>query len=68
MIKLTQFCCFLLLFCIIPLSHGKYEIDCNTLRMGQYICPHPHYEFIDPQTQQPKGCTKENKAKGRVDS
>lgn len=34
--------------------------------MGQYICPHPHYEFIDPKTQQPKGCTKENKAKGRV--
>ncbi|KAK2575664.1 hypothetical protein KPH14_012060 [Odynerus spinipes] len=31
--------------------------------MGQYICPHPDYDFIDPKTQQPKGCTKENKAK-----
>lgn len=41
-----------------------YEIDCNNLRMGQYICPHPDYELIDPKTQQPKGCTKENKAKG----
>lgn len=41
-----------------------YEIDCNNLRMGQYICPHPDYDFMDPKTQQPKGCTKENKAKG----
>lgn len=40
-----------------------YEIDCNNLRMGQYICPHPDYDFIDPETQQPRGCTKENKAK-----
>ncbi|KMQ89258.1 tm2 domain-containing protein, partial [Lasius niger] len=31
--------------------------------MGQYICPHPDYDFIDPKTQQPRGCTKENKAK-----
>lgn len=51
----------------IPLSNGvdyTYEIDCNNLRMGQYICPHPDYDFIDTKTQQPKGCTKENKAKG----
>lgn len=41
-----------------------YEIDCNNLRMGQYICPHPEYDLIDPKTQQPRGCTKENKAKG----
>ncbi|XP_035742627.1 TM2 domain-containing protein CG10795-like isoform X2 [Vespa mandarinia] len=40
-----------------------YEIDCNNLRMGQYICPHPDYDFIDQKTQQPKGCTKENKAR-----
>lgn len=42
-----------------------YEIDCNNLRMGQYICPHPDYDFIDQKTQQPKGCTKENKARGK---
>ena len=50
----------------IPLSNGAdntYEIDCGNLRMGQYICPHPDYDFIDLKTQQPKGCTKENKAK-----
>ncbi|XP_012167124.1 TM2 domain-containing protein CG10795 [Bombus affinis] len=55
-----------LLFLSIPLSNGvdyTYEIDCSNLRMGQYICPHPDYDFIDPKTQQPKGCTKENKAK-----
>ncbi|XP_039278044.1 TM2 domain-containing protein CG10795 isoform X3 [Nilaparvata lugens] len=40
-----------------------YLTDCSKLRLGQYICPHPDYEFIDPKTQQPKGCTKENKAK-----
>ena len=44
--------------------NNTYEIDCNNLRMGQYICPHPDYDFIDTKTQQPKGCTKENKAKG----
>jgi hypothetical protein len=34
--------------------------------MGQYICPDPDstYSYIDPKTQQPYGCTKENKAKG----
>lgn len=45
-------------------ANYTYEIDCNNLRMGQYICPHPDYDFIDPKTQQPRGCTKENKAKG----
>lgn len=44
-------------------ANQTYEIDCNNLRMGQYICPHPDYDFIDPKTQQPRGCTKENKAK-----
>ncbi|XP_075215182.1 TM2 domain-containing protein 1 biscotti [Lycorma delicatula] len=40
-----------------------YEVDCSTLRMGQFICPHPDIDFIDIKTQQPQGCTKENKAK-----
>ncbi|XP_066584504.1 TM2 domain-containing protein biscotti [Prorops nasuta] len=56
---------FILIVITLP-SNGAdytYEIDCNNLRMGQYICPHPDYDFIDPKTQQPKGCTKENKAK-----
>ncbi|KAF2880690.1 hypothetical protein ILUMI_25480 [Ignelater luminosus] len=39
------------------------EIDCNTLRMGQYICPDPKYHHIDSKTQQLKGCRKDNKAK-----
>lgn len=57
----------LVLLPLIALCDGAnytHEIDCNNLRMGQYICPHPDYDFIDPKTQQPRGCTKENKAKG----
>jgi hypothetical protein len=61
----------LILLPVITLCDGldsyTYEIDCNNLRMGQYICPHPDYDFIDPKTQQPRGCTKENKAKGGPD-
>lgn len=41
-----------------------YKVDCNALRMGQYLCPDPSYDLVDPKTQQIKGCTKENKAKG----
>lgn len=41
-----------------------YEVDCGTLRMGQYICPDPDVNHIDPQTQQPRNCTRENKALG----
>lgn len=40
-----------------------YRTDCSTLKMGQYICPDPDYDLIDPQTQQPRGCSRENKAK-----
>lgn len=66
---------FTLLLIIIYFTNGKteeytdkkYEIDCNNLRMGQFLCPdpnHPEYkDRIDPKTQQLKGCTKENKAK-----
>lgn len=49
-------------------DYKSYEIDCSNLRMGQFICPHPDYDFIDPQTQQPRGCTKENKAKGKINN
>lgn len=42
-----------------PLS---YSTNCSTLRMGQYICPDPSYDFIDPKTQQPYRCTKDNVA------
>ncbi|KAI4466835.1 bardet-biedl syndrome protein 5 [Holotrichia oblita] len=40
-----------------------YIVDCNKLRMGQYMCPDPRISQIDLKTQQFKGCTKENKAK-----
>lgn len=53
--------------CALKLSFGnefnQITVDCNTLRMGQYLCPDPLYELIDSKTQQIKGCTKENKAK-----
>lgn len=58
----------LIILATFPFGDGAeytlYEIDCNNLRMGQYVCPDPDYDLIDPKTQQPRGCTKENKAKG----
>nr|XP_021191356.2 TM2 domain-containing protein CG10795 [Helicoverpa armigera] len=33
-------------------------VDCSTLRLGQYICPDPNVDQIDPDTQQFKGCVK----------
>lgn len=39
------------------------DIDCSTLRVGQYMCPDPNINHIDSQTQQPIGCTKNNVAK-----
>ncbi|CAH0397860.1 unnamed protein product [Chilo suppressalis] len=33
-------------------------VDCNTLRLGQYICPDPSINPIDPETQQYRGCMK----------
>lgn len=66
--KMKQFVFFysaLLFLSFASSNEEKIEkIDCNNLRMGQYICPDPSKEFIDPKTQQPIGCTKENKAKG----
>lgn len=41
-----------------------YNTDCNTLRMGQFICPDPTYDLIDPETQQLRKCTKDNVALG----
>lgn len=45
------------------------EVDCDTLRMGQYLCPDPDANYvqtlIDPKTQQLRGCTQENKARSR---
>lgn len=39
------------------------EVDCgNTLIMGQFMCPDPSINHIDPHTQQPHGCTKDNVA------
>ncbi|KAK6624821.1 hypothetical protein RUM44_011685 [Polyplax serrata] len=46
----------------LPVGCG-YQVDCTTLRLGQYMCPDPAYDQIDPATQQYYGCTKENKAK-----
>lgn len=44
------------------------EVDCSKLRLGQYICPHPDVieTYIDPKTQQPRGCTQQNRAEGKI--
>uniref|UniRef100_A0A182JUH7 Facilitated trehalose transporter Tret1 n=1 Tax=Anopheles christyi TaxID=43041 RepID=A0A182JUH7_9DIPT len=52
----------LMLLLLIPTS-SEAEIDCNSLRMGQFICPDPALRQIDPKTQQLRGCTPENKAR-----
>lgn len=39
------------------------DINCGTLRVGQYRCPDPKIDHIDPKTQQPIGCTQSNVAK-----
>ena len=39
------------------------ELDCKELLMGQFLCPDPNINHMNPKTQQPNGCTKENKAK-----
>jgi len=41
-------------------AKGDFEVDCGNLMMGQYSCNTP---IIDPKTQQPVGCTKDNIAK-----
>ncbi|XP_075973615.1 TM2 domain-containing protein 1 biscotti [Anticarsia gemmatalis] len=33
-------------------------VDCSTLRLGQFICPDPNIDQINPDTQQFYGCTK----------
>lgn len=65
MFKYYLFICILLLFLIIPSTKSQYQVNCNELRMGQYLCPDPNINHIDPKTQQIRGCTKENKAKGK---
>lgn len=45
-------------------SHEFNDVDCTKLRMGQYLCPDPSYDYIDIKTQQPRGCMREtNRAK-----
>ncbi|XP_039753745.1 TM2 domain-containing protein CG10795 [Pararge aegeria] len=39
-------------------SDKNVVVDCSTLRLGQYICPDPNKNQIDPNTQQFAGCTK----------
>lgn len=43
-----------------------HSVDCKSLRIGQFICPHPDIDYIDPKTQQPRGCTEQNKALGKL--
>ncbi|XP_061713684.1 TM2 domain-containing protein CG10795 [Cydia pomonella] len=36
---------------------NEFVVDCSTLRLGQYICPDPSIDQIDPDTQQFRGCS-----------
>lgn len=58
----------LLFVSFVLLCHSLgYETDCTNLRLGQYICPDPDHDHVDPKTQQYFGCTRENKAQGNLD-
>lgn len=50
---------------VISSSESTILINCDTLRMGQFLCPDPDYfnDLIDPKTQEIRGCTKEHLAK-----
>lgn len=53
--------CVLLLFSLVGASDDAksetvVKVDCSTLRLGQYICPDPSIDQIDPDTQQFRGC------------
>lgn len=39
-------------------SDKVVTVDCSTLRLGQYICPDPIMDQINPDTQQFQGCVK----------
>ncbi|XP_063533864.1 TM2 domain-containing protein CG10795 [Cydia strobilella] len=50
----------LLFFCSSTLASDEpkeFVVDCSTLRLGQYICPDPGIDQIDPDTQQFRGCS-----------
>lgn len=44
---------------------SKTGVECTKLLKGQFLCPDPKYDFIDPKTQQPRGCTQNNLASGK---
>lgn len=57
---------------IVAVASNSVTVDCSTLRMGQYICPDPSINPIDPDTQQYIGCMKgkeipsEGEAEGNI--
>lgn len=53
----------LILFSLI--LNNAFGYNCSSLLMGQYLCPDPDIDHIDPKTQQIRGCTKENTATGK---
>lgn len=55
-----------LLFSHIISETAEIELDCRTLRIGQFLCPDPSVDIVDAKTQQFKDCTKEGKAKGII--
>lgn len=61
--KRLHFCLTIVFLLFVVQQTNEIELDCPELRMGQYLCPDPNVNHIDPKTQQPYGCTKDGKAK-----
>lgn len=60
--------CFIICFILTNGDDGanKAGVDCTKLLRGQFFCPDPKYEDIDPKTQQLRGCTPKNLALGEI--
>ncbi|XP_037035230.1 TM2 domain-containing protein CG10795 [Bradysia coprophila] len=61
MLTLIYFGLFLITISI-PTS-SEIELNCNELRVGQFLCPDPNTNHIDAKTQQPINCNEKNTAK-----
>lgn len=47
-------------------ENSSTETDCNKLLVGQFLCPDPdNNDYIDPETQSVRGCTREGTASGK---
>lgn len=65
-VPIVQYCLsiiYIILITEVVETISLVELDCSQLRVGQYLCPDPNINHIDPKTQQPYDCNRNNVAK-----